>query len=71
MSFISPKAVAVIIAAIAVISSSFFVFHLSYSTQIPDIKCKIKVPDIFEHEEKSSPAIERHKDTGRCANRLR
>ena len=51
MSEISPKAVAIIVAAIIIASSSFFIFHVSYSTEIPNLKLpKLHPPQIFAHE---------------------
>ena len=48
---ISPKAIAITIAAIIIASSSFFIFHVSYSTEIPNLKIpKIHPPQIFQQE---------------------
>ena len=48
---ISPKAIAIIIAAIIIASSSFFIFHVSYSTEIPNLKIpKLHPPQIFQQE---------------------
>ena len=48
---ISPKAIAIMIAAIIIASSSFFIFHVSYSTEIPNLKIpKIHPPQIFQQE---------------------
>ena len=51
MVSVSPKAIAITIAAIIIASSSFFIFHVSYSTEIPNLKIpKIHPPQIFQQE---------------------